>query len=84
MPLFFSSEYTCTTPVRSGWARNASAHSWISCSTFSCTAAGGSFFGPISFTSSCTKSFWATSTCSGLPQFLTHVSSTVSVYMMTV
>lgn len=40
---------------------------------------GGSYFGPISLTSSCMKSLLATSKWKCLPQFFTHVSTTVRV-----
>lgn len=83
MPLFFSSMYICVTPLRSGWFLNASAQICMRLSTFSCIAAGGSFLGPISLTRSLIKSFWATRTWKALPQFFTHVSSTVNVYMIT-
>ena len=49
---------------------------WIRLSTFSCTTWGGSFFGPITLTSSCMKSLCAITTWKRLPQFLTHVSRT--------
>jgi len=83
MPLFFSSMYICVTPLRSGWFLKASAQICIRLSTFSCITAGGSFLGPINFTRSLIKSFWATRTWNALPQFFTQVSSTVSVYMTT-
>lgn len=79
MPLFLSSWYTSTTPFKSGCDANVSAQIWIKLKTFSCTAVGGSYFGPISFTSSWMNSLLATKTWKFRPQFFTHVSNTVSV-----
>lgn len=50
IPFARRSWYTWTTPDNSGWRLNASAHDWIKLNTFSWTAVGGSFLGPINFT----------------------------------
>lgn len=50
IPLVNKSWYTRPTPDNSAWPWKALAQDCIKLKTFSCTAVGGSFLGPMSFT----------------------------------